>query len=73
MIKRFFSGLSSCMCYTGSMHSQTLHMRPLLACGDLVSGPKCNCVYLIILGRFDWLTMPCKTRSRAAVFMACLT
>jgi hypothetical protein len=28
---------------------------------------------LIILGRFDWLTMPCKTRSRAAVFMACLT
>jgi len=25
---------------------------------------------LIILGRFDWLTMPCKTRSRAAVFMA---
>ena len=25
---------------------------------------------LILLGRFDWLT---KTRSRAAVFMACLT
>ena len=28
---------------------------------------------LITLGRFDWLTMPCKTRSRAAVFLACLT
>ena len=28
---------------------------------------------LIILGRLDWLAMPCKTRSRAAVFMACLT
>ena len=28
---------------------------------------------LIILGQFDWLTMPCKTRSRAVVFIACLT
>jgi hypothetical protein len=28
---------------------------------------------MIIPGRFDWLTMPCKTKSRAAVFMSCLT
>ena len=28
-----------------------------------------NYFLLIILGRFDWLTMPCKTRSRAAVFV----
>jgi hypothetical protein len=28
--------------YTVSMHSQTLHMRPLLVCGDIVSGPKCK-------------------------------
>jgi hypothetical protein len=32
-----------------------------------------NYFLLIILGRFDWLTMPCKTRSLASVFMACLT
>ena len=25
---------------------------------------------MIILGRFDWLTMPCKTRSCAAVFIS---
>jgi hypothetical protein len=30
--------------YTGSMHSQTLHMRPLLAGGDLVRGRNVNIV-----------------------------